>query len=164
MSFRKNLLIGLLLLIATNGLAQSGSYEIYVAELGGEAVVPATDSTAYGESSLVVPSAEGVFSLLVNYMGLDSAPTSVVLLDAAVDQAGSELLSLPIGEELIGGQFVFWMTAELTTEIAAAVENEELAIQVATENHPTGAIRGNFAFDRVDNDPTSWSGIKSLFR
>jgi hypothetical protein len=164
MRIMKTLLIGLVVLTATTGLAQTdGYYDVYIAELTGDLVVPESGSTAYGDATLVVPWNEGVFSLLVNYIGLDSPPTGITILAGAPGEPGTVLVTLPVGEEIVEGQYIFWSVEDMTPEIEAALENEQLAVQIQSELLPNGAIRGNMAFDRVPTETSSWSQVKGLF-
>ncbi|MDD5718519.1 MAG: CHRD domain-containing protein [Candidatus Krumholzibacteria bacterium] len=129
----------------------------YDAELVPELVIPNSGASAYGQSTLIVDDTATTFALTVNFAGLDTPQTEAKLLWAAADSPGVELLTLPVGTPLA-------LSLPYTADIAEALENGELAIQIYSQDWPAGAIRGNFRFVTVGVDAATWSRVKALFQ
>lgn len=144
----------LALVIAGFGAAQAAV--VYDADLMPDAVVPESGSTAFGQATLIVNDDETFVNLTVNFDGLDSAQTGAALIVGAETEVGTMLVTLPTGMALAE-------TLPYTPEMADALENDLLAIQIYSEDWPDGAIRGNFSFVTVEAETNSWTQVKSLF-
>jgi hypothetical protein len=129
---------------------------VYDAEITGMYVVPPSECDGYGQATMIVNTERTQAYLTLNFAGLDTPQTGAVLLAGAADEAGTVLMELPMGSPLA-------LTVEYTTELAEAVENEMLAVQIASESCPDGAIRGNFVFVTVGTEAQSWTQVKTLF-
>ncbi len=148
---------GLVLLALSALLAGGASAAVfYQAELLPENVRPGSGASAYGQATIIVHDDETLFSLTVNFAGLDAPQTAAALLIGAEDEVGAVVVELPLGSPLA-------MNLPYTAEIAAAIVDDRLAIQVHSVDWPDGAIRGNFSFVTVGVDQASWTRVKSLF-
>lgn len=152
------LALSLALLVAGAGTAAASVALAYVSELLPDNVVPGPVEAnyAWGQATLIVDENEEFYFLTLNFYGLESPQTSAELLQAAGHEPGTSLVALPLGS-YFAQRFV------CTEAILEALENEELAIQIADLNYPGGAIRGNFIFRTVAVDEASWSTVKNLF-
>jgi hypothetical protein len=146
--------LGMAMLALTAGSVTAAT--IYEAELTPEQVVPGSGAEAYGQATLIVSDDESSLFLTVNFAGLESTQTGAMLLRAATDAAGTVLEALPLGTPLA-------VTTAFTPTAAEALDAGELAVQIASENWPEGAIRGDFVFVTVGVDETSWTRVKQLF-
>jgi hypothetical protein len=148
------ILLGLALLALGTGPALAAVF--YAAELLPDLVQPHSGASAYGQATIVMFEAGSQMHLTLNFAGLASLQTAARLLVAAPDQPGVSVLELPLGSPLA-------LTLDLTPDIATALADGELAIQIHSELWPEGAIRGNFGFVTVGVDVTSWTRVKGLF-
>lgn len=148
--------IALAVVLVALGAASAPAATIYEAELTPEQVVPSSGVDAYGQATLIVSDDGTIIDLTVNFAGLDTPQTAARLLQAAIDEPGSELETLPLGTPLA-------LTIANTPAVASALETGQLAIQIYSEAWPDGAIRGNFIFVTVGVDETTWSRVKDLF-
>lgn len=148
------ILLGLALLALGSGPALAAVF--YSAELLPELVQPHSGASAYGQATIIMFEDSSQMHLTLNFAGLDSPQVASRLLVAAPDQPGISILDLPLGSPLA-------VTLDVTPDIADALANLELAIQIHSELWPDGAVRGNFQFVTVGVDVTSWTRVKSLF-
>ena len=155
---RMGMLSKSLVLLALSALLVSGATAavFYQAELLPENVRPGSGASAYGQATIIVHDDETQFSLALNFAGLDTPQTAAVLLIGSVDDVGTVAVELPLGTPLA-------MHLPYTAEIAAAIVDDLLAIQISSEDWPGGAIRGNFNFVTVSVDQASWTRVKALF-
>ncbi len=149
-------LLTLTLAVLALGAVSSPGAVVYEAELMPELVHPDSGASAYGQATLIVNDAGTMADLTVNFAGLDSPQVSAVLLRAGAGVAGTVIENLPLGTPLA-------MTMDYEGDLVTAIDADELAIQIASENWPEGAIRGNFTFVIVGVDATTWSQVKTLF-
>lgn len=152
---RMRMLFMTLALVALGAVSALGAV-VYEAELMPELVQPSSGASAYGQATLIVNDAGTLADLTVNFAGLESAQTSAVLLRAGAAETGTVIATLPLGTPLA-------MTFDYEGDLVAALDADELAIQIASEDWPDGAIRGNFTFVIVGVDATTWSQVKTLF-
>lgn len=152
---RLRMMVFLIALVALSAGSALGAV-IYEVELTPEQVVPGSGASAYGQATLIVNDAGTSVDLTVNFAGLDTPQTAAQLLVASVGEAGDVLQDLPLGTPLA-------LTLDYTPEMADALENDMLAIQISSENWPGGAIRGNFVFVVVRMDQATWTQVKTLF-
>jgi hypothetical protein len=148
--------IGLILAILALGAGSAAAAVVYEAELTPELVQPSSGASAYGQATLIVNDAGTQLDLTLNFAGLDTPQTDAVLLRAAADDAGETLRTLPLGTMLA-------VSFDYEADLASALEDGELAIQIGSELWPGGAIRGNFVFVTVGVDVQTWSQIRTLF-
>ena len=149
-------LLTLTLAVLALGAASALGAVVYEAELMPDLVHPESGATAYGQATLIVNDAGTLADLTVNFAGLESAQTSAVLLRAGAGAAGTVIATLPLGTPLA-------MTMDYEGDLVTAIDADELAIQISSEDWPDGAIRGNFTFVIVGVDATTWSQVKTLF-
>ncbi len=129
---------------------------IYEAELTPELVQPSSGASAYGQATLIINDGRTAADLTLNFAGLDTPQTGVCLMRGLPDMVGAKMLDLPTGTPMA-------LTMDYDADIIAALESDELFIQIYSEAWPDGAIRGNFAFVIVPTTESTWSGIKTLF-
>jgi hypothetical protein len=149
-------LLSLTLAVLALGAVSALGAVVYEAELMPDLVHPESGATAYGQATLIVNDAGTLADLTVNFAGLESAQTSAVLLRAGAGAAGTVIATLPLGTPLA-------MTMDYEGDLVTAIDADELAIQISSEDWPDGAIRGNFTFVIVGVDATTWSQVKTLF-
>jgi len=150
------MLMILTLAVAAIGVGSAQAAVVYEAELIPENVQPSSGASAYGQATLIVNDAHTHIDLTLNFAGLDTPQVGANLIVATLDEVGTELLVLPMGNPLA-------QTYEYSATMADALESDELAIQVYSEAWPGGAIRGNFNFVTVRSEFSSWSQVKTLF-
>jgi hypothetical protein len=149
--------MALLLLATVLGAGPAAAATIFEAELMPEYVVPPASVDAYGQATLIVSDDQSTAHLTVNFAGLDTPQTAASLLRAATGEPGVELEALPLGSPLA-------LVIDADDELADALDVQQLAIRIASEAWPDGAIRGNFVFVTVSVDETTWSRVKKLFQ
>ncbi|HOX24705.1 MAG TPA: CHRD domain-containing protein [Candidatus Krumholzibacteria bacterium] len=152
----RRLTMGLMLAVLALGSGAALAATVYDAELIPESVQPGSGATAYGQATLIINDSRTLAYLTVNFAGLDTPQTGANLLRAAADAVGVEIIPLPTGTPLA-------LTLDFTTALADALDADELAIQIYSEDWPGGAIRGNFAFVIVGVDAETWTHVKGLF-
>ena len=145
-------LLAVLVLCAGSAMAAV----VYEAELLVDNVIGGCDCGAYGQATLIVNDEATMASLTLNFAGLQSAQTGAALLVGAEDAVGTMLLELAVGSPLA-------TTIDYTPELDAALANDELIIQVYSENCPDGATRGSFVFVTVGVEAHTWSNVKAMF-
>jgi len=145
-------LLAVLVLCAGSAMAAV----VYEAELLVDNVIGGCDCGAYGQATLIVNDEATEASLTLNFAGLQSAQTGSCLLVGAEGEAGTLLMDLELGSPLA-------MTIAYTPELDAALQADELIIQVYSENCPEGATRGNFVFVTVGVEDHAWSNVKAMF-
>ena len=148
--------MGILLAVLALGAGSALGAVVYEAELTPEQVRPGSGASAYGQATLIINDAETMADLTVNFAGLDTEQTGAVLLRATAEDAGTPLLTLPLGTMLA-------ISLEYSNDLRDALAAGELAVQITSEDWPDGAIRGNFSFVTVGVDQTTWTQVKTLF-
>lgn len=129
---------------------------IYTAVLLPGAVVPPSSESAYGSATFIVAENGVQVGYTLNFAGLEGAQTAAFLMNAAEGVNGPTLMNLPLGTPIAG-------TFDLTPEMAAALTDGHLAIQINSADWPDGVLRGNFAWVTVPTEAQTWSAVKALF-
>lgn len=129
---------------------------IYQAVLLPSSVVPPSGENAYGTATLIVANDGLQAAYTVNFAGLEGAQTGAFLMNAPVGANGPVLLDLPLGTPVAG-------MIDMTQDLAEALADGDLAIQINSEDYPGGVLRGNFAWVTVASEEATWSSVKALF-
>lgn len=145
-------LLAVLVLCAGSAMAAV----VYDATLLVENVVGGCDCGAYGQATLIVNDEATEAALTLNFAGLQSPQTGAALLVGADGEVGTMLMDLDLGTAIA-------MTIAYTPELDAALQADELIIQVYSEGCPDGATRGNFVFVTVGVQNHAWSNVKAMF-
>lgn len=153
MSLKGNLLLLTTLMVCAS-VAPAAT--IYQAVMLPGSVVPPSSESAYGTATLIIGDDGVQAAYTVNFAGLEGAQTSAFLMAAAEGANGPTLLNLPLGSPIAG-------TFDLTSEMATALADGHLAIQINSADWPDGVLRGNFAWVTVPTEAQTWSAVKALF-
>lgn len=114
-----------------------------MAELSGEAQVPPVETEAMGMSDVTVDSEAMTVSWMVTYEGLSGEPVAAHFHGPATPEETAPPV-IDITESLLEGADEDMMegTAELTEEQMADLQAGLYYINIHTEQHPDGEIRG----------------------
>ena len=148
----------LCLALIASGAGSASAAMAYDTQLAPENVYPDSPPIGYawGWATAIVDDAGVHCNLTLNFAGLEAPQTAARLLRAAPGEVGTVLVDLPLGSFLA-------VSLPYTADLADAIENGELAIQIHSQDWPGGAIRGNFRFVTVEVDAATWSAVKKLF-
>ena len=132
--------------------------ETYNAVLTGDQEVPPVVTDAGGAATIVVDTETLEASWTLEFANLSSAQTGAHFHNAPVGVNGGVVFGLPLGSPVAG---VWAMTAAQYTMLA----DGNIYVNVHTENHPGGEIRGQMGLaDVVPDDESSFGAVKALYR
>lgn len=112
----------------------------FAARMNGAKVVPPVTTTGLGVAFAALNSAETQLRVCVGFRNLSSAATAITINGPATTTENGPViftLTLPTGSLGYAAQ-----TFDVTAEQIAQLRGRLLYLQVATENNPTGEIRG----------------------
>ena len=137
--------------------------------LGGNEIPPVVTSASGLASVIVVTDDNGQnvsTTWTVEFSGLSSAQTGAGFYDGSPAENGDLWFDIPLGSPQSGPLVVDLLHAIEFGYMAGnpgAVGN--IYVNISTEDHPEGEIRGNFVLlSVVSNEDTTWGVIKALFR
>ena len=151
---------GLLILVAALALAMPAAAALVPlhANLDGLQETPPNASPATGTSTMTMDTVANTITMTLSFSGLLGTQTAAHIHGpAAPGVPAGVLVGIP------NGNFVNQVIA-----INDTIEGHVLAgltyINVHTTVFPGGEIRGQILMEPVAVDPTSWGGVKSLYR
>lgn len=130
-----SLLFGALLFIPASAMAQD-SYRVRLSPMP---TTPQTVTTITGEGEVILTLNGNTLSVSGNFAGMSSVATMAHVHNGPPAQPGPVVHQLQVSEATAGE---ISAELELSDEQVEALRNNELYIQIHSENNPPGELRG----------------------
>ena len=128
---------------------------IYSAVLDGPS--SGTTSAAFGSASLNLNSEETEVAYQIEFTGLEGNEIGAHFHNASPGQDGPRLQLLMGGSPKTG----IW---EVGPFEVGELNAGRVYVNIHTDAHPSGEIRGNIEFTAVPSEAASWGSVKSLYQ